>query len=73
MEDKLIKTQIRVNNIRIVLGILFTIAFWTIFVVKNLLSDFYLVLLIAFTIYTLYAYIFIPVKKNKKLKDQRNE
>ncbi|GAB3332375.1 hypothetical protein GCM10027429_11660 [Marivirga atlantica] len=73
MEDKFIKTQIKANNIRIVLGILFTIVFWAIFIYKNLLTDFYLILLGSFTLYTLYAYIYVPIKKNKKLKQHNNE
>ncbi len=73
MEDRHIKTQIKANNIRIVLGITFTVVFWTIFIYKNFLSDFYLILLLSFTLYTLYAYIFVPIKRNKALKQQRNE
>jgi len=72
MDNKHIKTQIKANNIRIALGIIFTVVFWAIFIYKNFLQDLYLILLLSFTLYTLYAYIIIPIRKNRDLKKQQD-
>ena len=66
-------SQIKANNIRLWVGIISLIVAWSLFIYKGLLHDLYLILLGAFTLYTLFAYIIVPIQKNKKLKDSQNE
>lgn len=73
MSNPLKNSQIKANNIRIWVGIISLILIWALFVYKNLLSDLYLILVIAFTLYTLFAYIIVPIQKNKKLKEETDE
>jgi hypothetical protein len=66
-------SQIKANNIRLWVGIISLIIAWSLFIYKNLLHDLYLILIGAFTLYTLFAYILMPIKKNKKLKESEDE
>ncbi|WKK84976.1 hypothetical protein QYS48_23505 [Marivirga arenosa] len=66
-------SQIKANNIRLWVGVISLIVAWSLFIYKNLLHDLYLILIGAFTLYTLFAYILVPIQKNKKLRDSDNE
>ncbi|WKK79973.1 hypothetical protein [Marivirga arenosa] len=66
-------SQIKANNIRLWVGVISLIVAWSLFTYKNLLHDLYLILIGAFTLYTLFAYILVPIQKNKKLRDSDNE
>lgn len=71
MSNPLKNSQIKANNIRIWVGIISLILIWALFIYKNLLSDLYLILVISFSLYTLFAYIVVPIQKNKKLKEEQ--
>lgn len=65
-------SQIKANNIRLWVGIISLIIAWSLFIYKDLLHDLYLILIGAFTLYTLFAYIWMPLQKNKKLKESED-
>ena len=71
MSNPLQNSQIKANNIRIWVGIISLILIWALFIYKNLLTDLYLVLVISFSLYTIFAYIVVPIRKNKKLKEEQ--
>ncbi len=73
MSNPLKNSQIKANNIRIYVGIISLILIWALFIYKNLLSDLYLILVISFSLYTLFAYIVVPIQKNKKLKEEHTD
>ncbi|WP_340153356.1 hypothetical protein [uncultured Marivirga sp.] len=66
-------SQIKANNIRLWVGIISLIVAWGLFIYKGLLQDLYLVLLGAFSLYTLFVYIWKPVKQNRKLREADDE
>jgi len=66
-------SQIKANNIRLWVGVITLIVAWALFIYKDLLHDLYLILLGAFTLYTLFAYIWMPLQKNKKLRELDDE
>jgi phosphatidylserine synthase len=70
MPNPLKNSQIKANNIRIWVGVISLILIWALFIYKNLLSDLYLILVISFSLYTLFAYIVVPIQKNKKMKEE---
>ncbi len=70
MSNPLKNSQIKANNIRIWVGVISLILIWVLFIYKNLLSDLYLILVISFSLYTIFAYIIVPIQKNKKLKEE---
>ena len=59
-------SQIKANNIRLWVGVISLLVAWGLFIYKNLLHDLYLILLGAFSLYTIFAYIWVPISKNKK-------
>ncbi|HET8861289.1 hypothetical protein [Marivirga sp.] len=67
------QSQIKANNIRFWVGIVSLVVAWGLFIYKDLLHDLYLILIGSFTLYTLFAYIWMPIQKNKKLKEIENE
>ncbi len=73
MSNPLKNSQIKANNIRIYVGIISLILIWALFIYKNLLTDLYLILVISFSLYTLFAYIIVPIQKNKKLKEEHTD
>ncbi|WKV11874.1 hypothetical protein [Marivirga harenae] len=66
-------SQIKANNIRLWVGIISLIVAWGLFIYKGLLQDLYLVLLGAFSLYTLFVYIWKPVEQNRKLREADDE
>lgn len=66
-------SQIKANNIRIWIGIISINLAWGLFIYKDLVKDLYLILLGSFSLYTLFAYILVPIKKNKKLKESEDD
>ncbi|MBK6263450.1 hypothetical protein JKA74_00270 [Marivirga sp. S37H4] len=72
MENPYKSSQIKANNIRIWVGAVSLILAWSLFIYKNLLTDLYLILIVSFSLYTLFVYILVPIRKNKKLKDEQN-
>lgn len=66
-------SQIKANNIRLWVGVISIGVIWGLFIYKNLLHDLYLVLISAFTLYTIFAYIWTPIQKNKKLRESEDE
>jgi hypothetical protein len=73
LESQHKKSQIKANKVRIIIGVISMLVAWGLFIYKGLLHDLYLVLLGAFTLYTVFAYIIVPINKNKKLKDSMHE
>lgn len=74
MENNQIKNQIRANKIRIVLGVIFIIFAWGITAYKGLLSQkYYVIMIAAFTIVTIFLYIVKPYSSNKKLESKLDE
>lgn len=73
MNNRHKNSQIKANNIRLWVGIITLAIAWSLFIYKNLLRDLYLILLGAFTLYTLFAYIWLPIRKNKTLKDSEDD
>jgi general stress protein CsbA len=66
-------SQIKANNIRLWVGIVSLIVAWSLFIYKGLLQDLYVILLGAFTLYTLFVYIWKPINQNKKIRESDDE
>lgn len=66
-------SQIKANNIRLWVGVVSLIVAWALFIYKDLLHDLYLILLGAFSLYTIFAYIIMPIRKNIKLRESEDE
>jgi hypothetical protein len=73
MNNSYKNSQIKANTIRLWVGIISLVVAWSLFIYKNLLHDLYLILIGAFTLYTLFAYIWMPIQKNKKLRESEDE
>ncbi len=73
MSNQLRSSQIKANNIRIWVGVISLILIWALFIYKNLLSDLYLILVVSFSLYTIFAYVIVPIQKNRKLKEEQTD
>ncbi len=73
MQNPYKSSQIKANNIRIWVGVISLVLAWSLFIYKNLLFDLYLILIVSFSLYTLFVYILVPIRKNNKLKEEQDE